>query len=93
MKHTCYAQHPVSVCLVVFKIIKPKGWRERPLFCVTLYIHFLTNHAVKELMHNTCAYNPILNVTIFSCNVYTLRCCNVIVLSLHLVSFLIQKLG
>jgi len=77
MKHTFYAKYPVSVCLVVFKLIKPKGWRD--LYFVLHYnLHFLTNHAVKRFKHNRCAFNPTLNVTI--------------VLSLHLVSFIIQKL-
>jgi len=25
---TFYAKYPVSVCLVVFKLIEPKGWRD-----------------------------------------------------------------
>jgi len=71
---TLYAKYRVSVCLVVFKLIKPKGWKDLYFVLRYIYLHFLTNHAVRGFKHNTCAFNPILNVTIFSCSVYTFRC-------------------
>jgi hypothetical protein len=63
------------------------------ILCYIIYLHFLTNNAVKGFKHNMCAFNPILNVTIFSCSVCTFRCCNVIVLSLYFLSFFYTEAG
>jgi len=86
--NTFYAKHPVSVCLVVFKLIKSKRWRD--LYFVLYYIYISWLIMLSKDLSTTHAHSVPSLMSPFFLVVFIL--CNVIVLSLHFVSFFVQKL-